>query len=556
MGGGTTQVATSPLAHVPLFARVDLGTLAALERRAVTRHVDAGMWLFRQGDEADTLFVVLSGRLRVVVDVDGQQRVARELGPGAALGELALLTGSVRSAGALAVRDCVLLEVGADPFRALLAADPAFGRALAVELARQLQASGGLETRAARPRVLSILPGGRDVDVTRFAATLADELERVGHVVALRGEEPPGSWAPALAAAESAGGHVLLIGGGENEWTRFVRRQGDRLLLVVGTETPVAAVGGVSDLVLLGPLPTGRTAAWLDAVGPTAHHLVYEAGFEIGVARVARRVTGRSLGLVLSGGGARGFAHIGAVAALAEAGFEIDRLGGCSMGAFIAGMAALGLDADRIKEQCNAELVRRDPFNDWTIPRVALLRSRKGHRMMDRIFGELQVEELPRPLFTVSADLLASRVVVHRRGSLHDAISASMSIPGLVPPLRREGRLLVDGGVLNNLPVDLMHDPQEGPIVAVDVVRRLEIAAGESPPLPSIMETMARATLLGSVERAEQNRRLATLVICPEVQDIGLRQFSALDRAVAAGYEAASRALADGGAEILRKVLV
>jgi predicted acylesterase/phospholipase RssA len=372
----------------------------------------------------------------------------------------------------------------------------------------------------------------------------------------LSGDGAPDGWGASLAADEDTAVHVLLVGGDAGgEWDRFVHRQGDRLLLVVGPATPVTAVAGVTDLVLLGPLPTGRAAAWLDAVDPGTHHLVYEAGFELGVARIARRVTGRSLGLVLSGGGARGFAHVGAIAALAEAGFEIDRLGGCSMGAFIAGMAALGLDADQIREQCHTELVRRRPFNDWTIPRVALLRSRKGHRMMDRVFGELQVEELPRPLFTVSADLIASSVVVHRRGSLHDAISASMSIPGLVPPLRRDGRLLVDGGVLNNLPVDLMHDLAEGPIVAVDVVRRLETVPGDSPPLPSIMETMTRATVLGSVELAEKNRRLAALVIGPEVQDIGLREFSALDRAVTAGYDAASAALADGGADTLRAAL-
>jgi predicted acylesterase/phospholipase RssA len=166
--------------------------------------------------------------------------------------------------------------------------------------------------------------------------------------------------------------------------------------------------------------------------------------------------------------------------------------------------------------------------------------------MLERVFGELQVEELPRALFTVSADLLSSRTIVHRRGSLVEAVGASMSIPGLAPPVARAGRLLVDGGVLNNLPVDLMADAHEGPVVAIDVVRRLELEhQSETPPLPSIMETMTRATVLGSVERAERNRSLATLVISPDVQDVGLGVFTALDRAVAAGYAAAEAALTD-----------
>jgi NTE family protein len=130
-----------------------------------------------------------------------------------------------------------------------------------------------------------------------------------------------------------------------------------------------------------------------------------------------------------------------------------------------------------------------------------------------------------------------------------------MCIPGLAPPLRRPGRLLVDGGVLNNLPVDHMAETEEGPIVAVDVVRRPDGTSGEEPPYPTITETLARATVLGSVERAERNRKLATLVVTPDVQAIGLRQWSAIDRSVEAGRRAAVEALEADGADRLRDAL-
>jgi predicted acylesterase/phospholipase RssA len=219
------------------------------------------------------------------------------------------------------------------------------------------------------------------------------------------------------------------------------------------------------------------------------------------------------------------------------------------MGSFIAAMAAAGWSPGDIRNRCDEELVRRSPFNDYTIPRVALIRSRKAARMFDRLFGGMTIEELAKPLFTVSADLLSSRLVIHRRGSVIEAVGASMSIPGLVPPLSRSGRLLVDGGVLNNLPIDAMADAAEGPIVAVDVVRRLEASADDEPPLPSIMETLSRATVLGSVERAERNRDLALLVITPDAQDIPLRDFRSLDRAIEAGRAAARLALDAGGRE-------
>lgn len=533
--------------HAPLFRGLGKPALERLatDARAVT--LRGGDYLFRSGDAADRLFVVRAGRLRVLVEHDDGPRVVRELGPGDVLGELALLTGSPRSASARAVRDSELLSLEAGRFDALLAGDATFSRALLRELARQLQVSGGLAVPSTRPSVFSVVPLGEDVDADRLAEALGRELARFGRVETLRGEEGSDGHAGLLARAEAANDAVLLVAGRTDpEWDAFCRRQADRTVLVAGSDTPVAGTASGCDLVLLGPMPAGATARWLEQTEPVTHHLVYAAAYEVGAARVARRIAGRSLGLVLSGGGARGFAHIGAIAAIAEAGYQVDRLGGCSMGAFIAAMAALGLEADQIRDQCHDELVRKTPFNDWTVPRVALIRSRKAGRMLERVFGELQVEELPRPLFTVSADLLSSRTVVHRRGSLLEAVGASMSIPGLVPPLARGGKLLVDGGVLNNLPVDLMHDSHEGPVIAIDVVRRLELESSSAmPQLPSIMETMTRATVLGSVERAERNRSLAALVISPNVQDVGLREFSALDRAVAAGRAAAATALAD-----------
>ena len=259
---------------------------------------------------------------------------------------------------------------------------------------------------------------------------------------------------------------------------------------------------------------------------------------------------------MLSGGGARGYAHIGAIEALEEAGFGIDRIGGCSIGAFIGGMHALGLEPDEMQECCRAELVRRSPFNDYTLPRVVAdplaqggPDARAGLRRDARRGAGISY-------FSVSADLLASRTIVHRRGQLLEAVGASMSIPGLVPPLARPGRLLVDGGVLNNLPVDVMAADDEGPVIAVDVIRRLGDDNDAAPPaLPSITETLSRATVLGSAERAERNRRLAEVLVTPDVQDVALREFSALDRAAAAGRDAMRATLEAGAAERLRERL-
>ena len=549
----TTGVSLSTLACVPLLAGADAEALEALAADAYPRRVLAGEWLIREGDDAEDLYVVLRGRLRAVAGADG--RTLRVLGPGAAIGELALLTGSARSASVQAVRDSTLLQLGRGRFVELMERDSGFAAAVARELAAQLQASGGLAAPPTRPALLTLRRVDAGVPLAAVASSLAHALSTYGPVEIL-GADAAGT--SAVEQAEQENAHVLLVDEtGAGVWSDLCARQADRTLLVATADSPPPDEPSPdADLVVLGPSSGAALRTLLDAVQPRAHHrLATTEPSDPGAGRLARRLVGRALGVVLSGGGARGFAHIGALAELEADGIEIDRYGGCSMGSFIAAMAAAGWSPGDIRDRCDEELVRRSPFNDYTLPRVALIRSRKAARMFDRLFGEMTIEELAKPLFTVSADLLSSRLVIHRRGSVTEAVGASMSIPGLVPPLSRSGRLLVDGGVLNNLPIDAMADSGEGPIVAVDVVRRLEVSAEDEPPLPSIVETLSRATVLGSVERAERNRELALLVITPEAQDIPLRDFRALDRAVEAG-RAAARAALDAGArdEILAAV--
>jgi predicted acylesterase/phospholipase RssA/CRP-like cAMP-binding protein len=560
-GAAIEQVATPRelLARAPLLAGAEPETLDELARSVRPIRVHAGEVLIREGQAADRLYVVRSGRLRVLVEREDGPRAVRELGPGAAIGELALLTGSARSATVQAIRDCELLELDAAVFNDVLERDSGFAVSVARTLAVQLQASGELMAPPTRPSVISVGALDPGIDVDAPAAELVAALGKLGSVTTIVRGAGQDQELDALDRAEREHDYVVLVdGGGDMPWAAFCARQADRHVLFAGPGS--AKRDGPAppdvDLVVLERLSRGELSALLDRLVPRSHHQLDARRDGASMERVARRLVGRALGVVLSGGGARGYAHIGAIEALEGAGFTIDRIGGCSMGAFIGGMHAEGLEPEEMRERCRQELVRRSPFNDYTLPRVSLIRSRKAGKMLDRVFGDALVEELPVSFFTVSADLLASRTVVHRRGPLYEAVGASMSIPGLVPPLSRPGHLLVDGGVLNNLPVDVMSADDEGPIVAVDVIRRVdEVGESDTPPLPSIMETLSRATVLGSVERAERNRRLADVVVTPDVQDVALREFSALERAADAGRDATRAALEEGAADRLRELL-
>ena len=312
------------------------------------------------------------------------------------------------------------------------------------------------------------------------------------------------------------------------------------------------------------------------AAGSSKHQLVEVRGCcalsRRDVERLARRLTGKSVGLVLSGGGARGFAHIGVIQALEEAGIPIDRLGGTSMGAVIAAQYAAGLDPPAMLE-LNRVWQERNPLWDLTLPLIALVSGRTGLRILERMFGDRRIEDLWLDFFCCSTNLTRSELSVHRDGPLARWVRASISIPGIAPPLRIEnGDLLVDGGVLNNLPADVMRLLGSGRTIAVDValpgdlimdphdgdmpspwqmLRSYLPAAGGgiTARTPSIFAILERTTLVASLSLSQRLSREVDLYVSPPVGTFGSFEWGALDRIVAAGLEFGRERIAQWQAE-------
>ncbi len=243
---------------------------------------------------------------------------------------------------------------------------------------------------------------------------------------------------------------------------------------------------------------------------------------------------------------------------LLDAGLLVDRVGGVSMGAFIGGLLASGCDSAAIDACCYEEWVRRNPINDYTVPRAALIKGRKAEAMLERVFGETRLEELARPFYCASINLRGNRLVIDRDGPMSEAVGASMCLPLIAPPLRRGDSLLIDGSLLDNLPLEPMSSSGEGPVLAVDIKGGEERApnagagAGErsegrahSRRLPSLPETMARIALLSSANTDESARRLADMTIRARVPGVGLLEFHQIDAARAAGRRAGLAALED-----------
>ena len=535
------------LRQARLFAELPEVALSRLAAGAMLRRLRAGEWLFRMGDEGDQLFVVASGRLEIVLEEPPPARVARLLDRGEVVGEVAFVTGQPRSASVRARRDTELLEIHSAGFRDLLRQHTDVALGLLQVLARRL-ASGvppsGFTARTVAVVDLREQPGRTLLNslTDAFGGNVAT-VDRAG----LLSDEQPGHHLDDL---ENRHDVVLLSAraGDPADWVDFCRRQADRVISVGDIEDlpPVVELAGMldgCDLALVGR-PSSAAGRWLEALHPRAHHWLDLPDRSSGVARMVRRLGGRSPGIVLSGGGSRGFAHIGAVERLLERGFTIDRIGGCSMGAFVSGLFALGLSAEDCVEVCREEFVSRNPFNDWTVPRVSLIRARKATAMLQRVFGDGTIETCSGDYFCVSSDLVGADQVVHRRGAMWQAIGASMSIPGFAPPVELEGRLLVDGGVLDNLPIEVMAATGEGPVVAVDVMGRTRL--GQPGVQPTLSETLFRATVLGSWQRLTETSERARLVITPDIPPMGLLEFQRIDEVVDAGRRAVDLAAESG----------
>jgi len=264
---------------------------------------------------------------------------------------------------------------------------------------------------------------------------------------------------------------------------------------------------------------------------------------------------------VLSGGGARAFAHIGVLEELTAAGVTIDRIAGVSMGAFIGALFATGHDADEIDAICFDEWVRRRPLRDFTLPRHSLIRGERFRSMLHRTFGTRLIEELPRSFISGSAELRSGRLEIARYGPLWEAVGFSICLPVIAPPQVRGRDIFIDGSLVDNLPVKALADMGEGPIIAVDVKATSErrdngppgVRALHNRPLrpPRLAETFTRVMLLGSQNTSEAARRHADLVIKPRAEGVGLLEFHQLDTAREAGRIAARQALERASASLV-----
>lgn len=564
--------------------------LQQLEERSEWIRLKRGEYLFHQADAPDYAYVLASGTVGIYLsEADSGEYELNRVKQGEMLGEVALVSNRKRSASVLALRDCELFRISPKILNRMAEKYPRIMLSVYQTITDRIQNTlNDNSSRSKRPTT-AILSATSELDLDDFSAKLIKEISMHGAVACLTSQSVDQSLgkigiansnandptnlrlARWLNAHESRFDHIVYqADAGWTDWTQRCIRQADHVIIVAdATNEPhfpeiqfkLTEEWQHWSLVLLHPADTVRpmnTSSWLE--GASADYVYHvRRGNKQDIARLARILSGRAVSLVLSGGGARGAAHLGVLRALEELGIEVDMVGGTSIGARVAGYVAQGLSAaECFKASRHAT---RKSLVDFTLPLTSVASGKRLANSIKTDMGSWDIEDFWIPFFCVSTDLISGRLVVHRRGNSARAIRASVSVPGLMPPVTGGNELLVDGGVLNNLPIGVMREANpDGQIIAIDlsIPNALDVSYdyGQSlsgwkqllsvlnpfakkKSVPAISEVIVQSMLLGSNLRQRQvpQKEHADFYHKINVEGVRLFQFSEMEKTEKQGYE-------------------
>ncbi|PKP83270.1 MAG: cyclic nucleotide-binding protein [Alphaproteobacteria bacterium HGW-Alphaproteobacteria-18] len=573
---------TPDLKTIPLLKDVSQRAMRSAGKEARWFALPAGQPLFLAGEPADSIYFVLSGALGAF---GSKGDFVGHIRPGEPVGEMALFLGGADANGdgggedaphtgsVYALRDSEVIALSRAGWKMLVKSEPELLEGMIRIILRRL-GRGDQRNAEAPPKVYTLVSTSPTIDLTLRARALKSALSRFGKRAIIidetEGDNKPTAFFDAL---ETNNDVVILTAAiGATPWFRLASRQADRIWVLARSdarpstplmpeETSPAQRLKLIDVILIHPgseRRASRPQEWLQAAG--AKRLFHWQGDNGEDAmRLARVMTGRSVGLVLSGGGARAYSHIGAIRAIRELGIPIDFAGGASMGAVVAACAAIGWSDEEIDWRIRKAFVETNPLGDYNLPVVGMVKGKRVNQRLQEHFGEIDIGDLQIPFFALSTNLATGQAKLHRCGRLRDALRATISLPGILPPFVDGDDILVDGAVLDNFPVESMRDLHQGFVIGSDVsalpdgLNREEFAKpmsfwrwvlthgfSSAPPIAGLL--MRAATIR---DDRLTPRDMADILILPELPDIELRDWKAYDTSVEAGYKAAMEVLKD-----------
>ncbi|KTD60342.1 patatin-like phospholipase [Legionella santicrucis] len=580
---------------------------ACLKKLARTLEIEShtgDTLLIKKGESTNDLYILIKGRLFYqVTDAEDNVTYQGEMNEGSIIGEMSLLSDLPRSANVYTLRDSIILKLSKNNFLKLSKTYPELlNKVTQFTIKRLTNSLQGVPPPTSRNKSIAIIP---IKPIPDFEFQLQEIIFRHSYgekILLLTSHcvEIQKNFLDEQGNMSNEG--ILWINQQEKEfsfifyladetltnWTKFCLRQADSLAFLAIAEEHAFDLSEVehyitesqhhfakrSILLILHNTATrpSNTQNWLQKRSVNAHYHLRK-NTTAGISRMMRIFTDNTISLVLSGGGARGLAHIGVYRLLEERGIPVDYIAGTSMGAMLAATFAMGYTSNEIFDLVEKYLIKGAKI-DFTFPYIAIAAGKRAADNLMRLYGEKnQIEDLWLNYFCVSTDLISQNSYVHDRGLLWESIRSSISLPFIYPPVAFNDKLLIDGGVLNNMPIDVMRRySNSSKIIASNISSKHSF---QTTPLPyslsgwkllynkflgkktlpiSLGELVLQLLTISSQQNTERVMSMADYGISLKVEQFGILDFKKYKEITDAGYQQAkAQFTVQNVAELLKK---
>ncbi|MBN8680958.1 MAG: patatin-like phospholipase family protein [Chitinophagales bacterium] len=561
-------------------------TNAQLEQVFAASHVhqfETGQFLFQQGDTDNTLYIVLSGRLRVIQQTEAGTRLLGDIAAGEPVGEFALFTKDPRTASVVAIRKSLVLEIYEEDYKKLVTDNPQFAFNLPQFVINRMRRKGFQQRLEAAPKNVALIKLQPDNDFTPWTDHMKQELTAMNVPVSVYGSENRSEEDHHAIFEEmenSEGLNILVCDEDNPEWANQCLTYCD--LVVVATEFYApSSLYAIEQklkiynenilnkkiyLLLLHPEngdAPSQTQRWLEE-RPVNLHLHVRKHNDRDIRRFCRIITHKAVGLVLGGGGAKGAAHVGAAKAMMEAGLEFDFVGGTSAGALYGmGLTVTDFDFPKVRDFCQHGVDCKVTSSDYHFPFLSLMKGKNMRKYLKNMLNDVHLEDFWVNTYCVSTDYSAAAIKVHNTGLARQKVEASIAIPGVFPPVIIDRHLHVDGGVLDNLPIEAMYEKPVRHVIAIALSaqspRSVDIKTVPSAweiflniftkkhryRLPKMPALLMNSLTLNSVQRQEVSKKQVSLYIEMDLRGYGLLDWSKWKEVIDKGYQQTRALLED-----------
>jgi predicted acylesterase/phospholipase RssA len=548
-----------------LFSEIHEEVAEALLKRLQQVELATGDTLFEEGTHSDSFYILIEGHLIALLKTsEGREKVIGSIAIGETVGEMGALSEQPRSLTVRATVHSKLLKLTRAEFELFSKDHPQILMNMINYIITRSQNTLKLISEKKVYEHIAIVKGNECVDINHFYLKLKEYLPEKNNIVLLNSENPNTNLSKEISHADKSGKILVFLLTPEllKSLQAKINHVGEIYIVVKNETDPVflefalAMAKGQHNpiktevrLIILHNddvvTPT-HTIKWLTQANFTMHHHL-RLNNKNEYQRLIRFITGKPVGVVLGGGGGKGWACIGALKAFLDSQIPVDIIGGTSVGALIGACYAHHLDYDKLLEDYSKLSHAADkPFalKNFSWPLISLLSSKKPTEQLMKTFGDTQIEDLWIPFYSIATNLNKGKEVIHQTGLLWECLRASMALPGIIPPVVIEGQLYVDGGILNNLPVDVMRTllGKDAYIIAISLSKLGEDKRRYSfPPIitfrmglmrklglgykdykfPPFFNTFLNALLIGSSAREKANKLKANLLVSPDLSSFG-----------------------------------